>query len=165
MKTSNLFLAVTVLLACTAFAQMGQDNNAQTQTTPSTASQADTSTSPDVLVDAGQIYNDKNAGRWVGKSVTLQNVTVQDTNDSGNFWVGQDGGHRLLVVKANNDPNMKALHVKKGDVVTVSGTVQPASRYAAQATSAEKNSMHDAEKSSGVYLDANNLSISSSTRH
>jgi len=159
-KLFYLLLATGLLLVSGAFAQMGQDNSQSS----STAAQAGTM-EPEVLVDPGKIYNDKNPGNWVGKSVTLQNVMVQDTNDSGNFWVGQDGGHRLLVVKGDGDANMKALHVKKGDVVTVSGTVQPASRYAAQESSAEKGSMHDAEKSSGVYLQANNLSVSSSTRH
>ena len=48
------------------------------------------------LTDPGLIYNDKQPTRWVGQAVTLKNVTVQDTNDSGNFWVGSDGGHRLL---------------------------------------------------------------------
>jgi hypothetical protein len=157
-----LLLVTGSLLVSGAFAQTGQDNT-QPQTSP-TAGQADAS-GPDVLIDPGVIYNDKNPGHWVGKSVTLQNVTVQDTNNSGNFWIGQDGGHRLLIVKSDSDANMKALHVKKGDVVTVSGTVQPASRYAAQESSAEKGSMHDAEKSSGVYLQANNLSVNSSTRH
>jgi hypothetical protein len=158
-----LVLAAGLLLASGAAAQVGQDNSQPSSN--STAAQADNSGQPDVLIDPGAIYNDKNPGHWVGKSVTLQNVTVQDTNNNGNFWVGQDGGHRLLIVKGDNDANMKALHVKKGDVVTVSGTVQPASRYAAQETSAEKGSMHDAEKSSGVYVQANNLSVNSSTRH
>jgi hypothetical protein len=158
-----LLLATGLLLVSGAFAQTGQDN-APPSTSPS-AAQADASGQSDVLIDPGVIYNDKDPGHWVGKSITLQNVTVQDTNNSGNFWVGQDGGHRLLIVKAQSDANMKALHVKKGDVVTVSGTVQPASRYAAKETSAEKNSMHDAEKTSGVYLEANNLSVNSSTRH
>lgn len=159
-----LVLATGLLLATGAVAQTGQDQS-QPQSS-STAAQADTPNGQsDVLIDPGAIYNDKNPGHWVGKTVTLQNVTVQDTNDSGNFWVGQDGGHRLLVVKDESDANMKALHVKKGDVVTISGTVQPASRYAAKETSAEKGSMHDAEKSSGVYLQANNLSVNSSTRH
>ncbi len=162
MKTLKSFIAFAALLASTALAQTMPDT--QPQSTPGSTPQA-SDTAPNVLIDAGTIYNDKNPGNWVGKRVTLQNVTVQDTNNSGNFWVGQDGGHRLLIVKDNSDPNTKALHVKKGDVVTVTGTVQPASRYAAQETSAEKGSMHDAEKSSGVYLDASNLSVNSSTRH
>ncbi|HZQ68922.1 MAG TPA: hypothetical protein VFA68_10425 [Terriglobales bacterium] len=158
-KCFYLFMFTALVLVSGAFAQ-----DAQPQGAPS-AAQSETNPAPDVLIDPGVIYNDKHPGNWVGKSVTLQNVMVQDTNDSGNFWVGQDGSHRLLIVKADNDPNMKALHVKKGDIVTVSGTVQPASRYAADQTSAEKGSMHDAEKSSGVYLQANDLSVRSSTRH
>lgn len=164
MKVLSLLILTTgLLLACNAAAQTGQESSPPQ--TGSAAPQPDTSEQSNVLIDPGVIYNDKSPGHWVGKSVTLQNVTVQDTNNSGNFWVGQDGGHRLLVVKSDTDPNMKALHVKKGDVVTISGTVQPASRYAAQENSAEKGSMHDAEKSSGVYLQASNLSVNSSTRH
>lgn len=115
------------------------------------------------LIDPGVIYNDKNPGSWVGKSVTLKNVMVQDTNKGGNFWVGQDGHHRILVVKPDNNPNAKALQVHKGDIVTVSGTVQPASNYAARETGTHKGSMHDAEDSSGVFLQASDLSIASST--
>jgi hypothetical protein len=158
-----LLLATGLLLVSGTFAQTSQDNS-QPESSP-TAAQADNAGMSNVLIDPGVIYNDKNPGHWVGKNVTLQNVTVQDTNDSGNFWVGQDGSHRLLVVKADNNANVKAMHVKKGDVVTISGMVQPASRYAAQENSAEKGSMHDAEKSSGVYLQANDLSVNSSTRH
>lgn len=158
-----LLLATGLLLVSGAFAQTAPDNS-QPQSS-STAAQAGNTGQSNVLIDAGEIYNDKTPGHWVGKNVTLQNVTVQDTNDSGNFWVGQDGSHRLLIVKDDSNPNVKALHVKKGDVVTISGTIQPASRYAAQENSAEKGSMHDAEKSSGVYLQANDLSVNSSTRH
>jgi hypothetical protein len=118
---------------------------------------------PQQLIDPALIYNDKNPGNWVGKTVTLKNVMVQDTNKGGNFWVGQNGHHRLLVVKPENNPNARALQVHKGDIVTVTGTVQPASQYAAQETGARKGSMHDAEDSSGVFLKASDLSISSST--
>jgi hypothetical protein len=59
------------------------------------------------LVDPGVIYNDKNPGDWVGKSVTLKNVMVQDTNKGESFWVGSDNHHRLLVVKSDENPNVK----------------------------------------------------------
>lgn len=118
---------------------------------------------PQELIDPGVIYNDKNPGSWVGKTVTLKNVMVQDTNKGGNFWVGQNGHHRILVVKPEDNPNAKALQVHKGDIVTVTGTVQPASKYEAKETGARKGSMQDAESSSGVFLQASNLSVSSST--
>jgi hypothetical protein len=118
-----------------------------------------------VLVDPGVIYNQKQPGKWVGKTVTLKNVMVQDTNNSGNFWVGSDSSHRLLVVKPENNPTMSALRMHKGDVVTVSGTIQAASKYEAGKTGAEQGSMHDAENSSGVFLMADNVSITSSTQH
>ncbi|HEV2400056.1 MAG TPA: hypothetical protein VGS27_24165 [Candidatus Sulfotelmatobacter sp.] len=118
---------------------------------------------PQQLIDPALIYNDKNPGSWVGKTVTLKNVMVQDTNKGGNFWVGQNGHHRILVVKPEDNPNAKALQVHKGDIVTVTGTVQPASKYEAKETGTRKGSMQDAESSSGVFLQASNLSISSST--
>jgi len=120
---------------------------------------------PQQLIDPAVIYNDKNPGSWVGKTVNLKNVMVQDTNKGGNFWVGQDGHHRILVVKPENNPNARALEVHKGDIVTITGTVQPASQYAAKEKGVHDNSMHDAENSSGVFLQASNLSISSSTHH
>ncbi|SRR5581483_5714728 len=118
---------------------------------------------PQQLIDPAVIYNDKNPGNWVGKSVTLKNVMVQDTNKGGNFWVGQDSHHRILVVKQDSNPNVKNLQVHKGDIVTLTGTVQPASNYAASETGARKGSMHDAENSSGVFLQASDLTIASST--
>jgi hypothetical protein len=117
----------------------------------------------EMLIDPGKIYNDKQPTSWVGKPVVLQNVMIQDTNNSGNFWVGSDGHHRLLIVKQDNNPNLKAMRFHKGDVVTVSGTVQPASKYMAQETTAGTGDMHDAEKSSGVFLLADNVTIASST--
>ena len=126
--------------------------------------QSPSDSSNQVLVDPGKIYN-KNPNGWVGKSVTLQNVMVQDTNDSGDFWVGSDSHHRLLIVKPKDNPTLAAMHFKKGDVVTISGVVQPASRYAAETTSASSGSMKDADKSSGVFLLANDISVTSSTRH
>jgi hypothetical protein len=121
--------------------------------------------SPQTLIDPGDIYNAKKPGTWIGKTVTLKNVMVQDTNNSGNFWVGSDKHHRLLVVKPTSNLDMHAMRVKKGDLVTVTGEIQPASDALADKTGAEKNSMHDAENSSGVFLEANSLNIASSTGH
>ena len=50
-----------------------------------------------VLVDPAKIYN-KSPMSWVGKLVVLKNVTVEDTNDSGNFWIGSDNDHRPCCV-------------------------------------------------------------------
>jgi hypothetical protein len=117
------------------------------------------------LIDPGKIYNDKKPYDWVGKSVTLKNALVQDTNNNGNFWVGSDDHHRLLIVKPENDANLQAMRVHKGDIVTVSGVVHPASEYMAGKTSAEKGSMNDAEHSSGVFLLVDSINIASSTQH
>lgn len=118
-----------------------------------------------VLVDPGVIYNNKHSENWVGKTVTLKNVMIQDTNKTGDFWVGSDSHHRLLVTKPEDNANIKAMKFHKGDVVTISGTIQPASKYEARETGAEKGTMHDAENSSGVFLAANDISITSSTQH
>ena len=117
------------------------------------------------LIDPGKIYNASSPTEWVGKDVTLKNVTVQDTNDTGNFWVGSDGDHRLLIVKEENNPNLHALTLHKGDVVTVSGVIHPASDYMASQTTASSGSMSDAKGSSGVFLLANRIEIASSTQH
>lgn len=117
------------------------------------------------LIDPGVIYNSRKPGEWIGKTVTLKNVMVQDTNNSGNFWVGSDNHHRLLIVKPTSNLELHALRVHKGDVVTVTGDLQAASEVLADKTGAEKNSLHDAEKTSGVFLMANRLNISSSTAH
>jgi hypothetical protein len=130
------------------------ENNMNAQATSTSESQA--------LTDPGQIYNDKTPGSWMGKSITFKNVSVQDTNDDGNFWVGADSDHRLLVVKSDNDPNMKAMRLHKGDVVTISGVVQAASKPIAEKTGASAGSMMDAMKGSGLFLLANNISIASS---
>lgn len=119
---------------------------------------------PVQLVDPGKIYNENPMG-WVGKSVVLKNALVQDTNNSGNFWVGLDNDHRLLVVKEKDNANLKAMNLHKGDIVTITGTVEAASKYMAQTTSAEKGSMQDAQNSSGVFLMANELNVDSSTHH
>lgn len=129
------------------------------------AGQQDNSGQPQTLIDPGVIYNTKEAGTWVGKTVTLKNVTVQDTNKDGNFWVGSDGHHRLLVVKPTSNLDMHALRTKKGDIVTVTGQIEAASEAEAQKTGAEKGSMKDAENSSGVCLIANHINIASSTQH
>src|SRR5690349_5389874 len=71
------------------------------------------------LIDPGVIYNARKPGEWIGKTVTLKNVMVQDTNDTGNFWVGSDRHHRLLIVKPTSNLELHALRVHKGDVVTV----------------------------------------------
>lgn len=117
------------------------------------------------LIDPGVIYNSRRPGEWIGKTVTLKNVMVQDTNDTGNFWVGSDSQHRLLIVKPTSDLELHSLRVHKGDVVTVTGNLQAASEVLADKTGAEKNSLHDAEKTSGVFLMANRVNISSSTSH
>lgn len=153
-------LATGLLLAGAAVAQSAPESGGQMNTQASSAD----SSQPVVLVDPGKIYNE-NPTSWVGKNVTLQNVMVQDTNDGGNFWVGSDSHHRLLVVKPEDNPNLKAMRFHKGDVVVVTGTIQPASKFAAQTTTASKGSMHDAADSSGVFLMANSISITSSTHH
>jgi hypothetical protein len=127
--------------------------------------QGNNTAEPQQLIDPGVIYNAKSPGTWVGKSVTLKNVTVQDTNDSGNFWVGSDGHHRLLVVKSSSNLDLHALRLRKGDIVTVTGVIDAASDAMSQKTGAEKGSMRNAEKSSGVFLLANNVQIKSSTEH
>lgn len=155
----------------TTVPQSAQPANSATQSGTTSSSTATTGVpgtvastgQPEILIDPGKIYNDKQPISWVGKPVILQNVMVQDTNDTGNFWVGSDGHHRLLIVKQDNNPNLKAMRFHKGDIVTIQGTIQPASKYMAQQTTASDNSMHDAEKSSGVFLLADNVTVASST--
>ncbi len=169
-KSLVLFAALLLMVPVSLLAQnlpASQDNQSMpnSQSNMGNNSQQNTANNsePQRLIDPAVIYNDKNPGSWVGKNVELKNVMVQDTNKGGNFWVGQDSHHRILVVKADSNPNMRALQVHKGDIVTVTGTVQPASMYAARETGTHKNSMNDAENSSGVFLQANDLSIASST--
>lgn len=170
-KLLVLLTALAVMLPVGLLAQnmpASPDNQNMPQNSPSNMSNNGQQNNaengqPQQLIDPAVIYNDKNPGSWVGKTVTLKNVMVQDTNKGGNFWVGQDGHHRILVVKEESDPNVKALQVHKGDIVTLTGTVQPASTYAARETGTHKNSMNDAENSSGVFLQASELSIASST--
>ncbi len=124
-----------------------------------------TNQEPQTLIDPGVIYNSKQAGTWIGKSVTLKNVTVEDTNKSGNFWVGSDGHHRLLIVKPTSNLELNALRVHKGDIVTITGQIEAAAEALSDKTGAEKGSLHDAESTSGVFLLANSVHIASSTRH
>src|SRR5205814_8945504 len=158
-RTAFLTLLALGLLVGTGLAQATEPSGSAGNMNAQTAS---TSDSQQALTDPGQIYNDKTPASWTGKSVTFKNVSVQDTNDDGNFWVGADSDHRLLVVKSENDPNLKAMRFHKGDVVTISGVVQAASKPMAQKTGAHSGSMLDAMKSSGVFLLANNISIASS---
>lgn len=171
-RTKGLLLTIALLfctsLLCTsAFAQstsndqgaMAPDSNQNAAQTMNNDQQG-----PIELVDPGKIYNENPMG-WVGKSVVLKNAMVQDTNKSGNFWVGLNNGHRLLVVKQKGNDNLKAMTLHKGDVVTVSGTVQAASRYMAETSTAEMGSMQDAQKGAGVFLMANELNVDSSTHH
>ncbi len=149
-------LAAASFTAATAVAQDSMSN-----TTPQTNNSMSASGQYQEITDLGMIENSKSASDWVGKSVTLRNAAVQDTNNDGNFWVGRDGGHRILIVKPENNPTASAIRVHKGDVVTVSGVVQPASKYQATVSSASKGSMHDAEKTSGVFVMADNIQVDS----
>ena len=156
MKRMAIVAIACLAMMCTgAFAQSGTESS----TMPSGS---DNSQASVTLVDPAKIYSEQPMS-WVGKSVTLQNVAVQDTNDAGSFWVGTDNGHRLLIVRQKDNDNLKATKVHKRDVVTVSATVEAASRYLAKETSAESGSMHDAEKTSGVFVLANSLTVDSST--
>jgi hypothetical protein len=161
MGISRSFVLLAALSACLLPATLMAQNMPATDQSQNSVDNGQNQ----VLVDPGVIYNNKHSGDWVGKTVTLKNVMVQDTNKSGNFWVGSDGHHRLLVTKPEDNANIKAMKFHKGDVVTVTGTIQPASKYEAGETGAEKGSMHDAENSSGVFLAANDISITSSTQH
>jgi hypothetical protein len=162
--------------ATTPGTTQSQSTTTPSTTTPATSGQgvateapAGQSTMPgstgetQVLIDPGKIYNDKTPTAWIGKSVELRNVMVQDTNDSGNFWVGLEGKHRLLVAKQPDDPNQQALRIHKGDVVNITGVVEPATDEWAQKVKADMGSMHDAHGGAGVFLFASNVSIASST--
>jgi hypothetical protein len=157
--------AGALMLATFSVAQNGTSNDqgamAPNQSMNS-AQQSAAQGEPMQLVDPAKIYNE-NPMSWVGKSVVLKNVTVQDTNNTGNFWIGSDNDHRLLVVKQKGNANLKAMTLHKGDVVTLTGTVQAASRYMAEDSSASSGSMHDAQNSSGVFLLANDVNVDSST--
>lgn len=143
-----------------------QQANASNSQANSAASQTNSGDQqPQTLIDPGAIYNSKEAGTWIGKSVTLKNVNVQDTNKTGNFWVGSDDHHRLLIVKASSNLQLNSMRVHKGDIVTISGNIRAASEAMSEKTGAEKGSMRDAENSSGVFLLANSVNIESSTEH
>ena|SRR5512146_1262232 len=163
--TGIALLVIGLMLTVSLSAQTGTSNE-QAATSSNNAADSGQGTStqgePMVLVDPAKIYNESPMS-WVGKSVVLKNVTVQDTNDSGNFWIGSDNDHRLLVVKKESNDNLRAITLHKGDVITVTGQVQAASRYKAGTTTASSGSMHDAEKTSGVFLLADQLHVDSST--
>jgi len=142
-----------------------QQPNATQQQNPEQPSNSGAEQQGQTLIDPGVIYNARKPGEWIGKTVTLKNVMVQDTNDTGNFWVGSDHHHRLLIVKPTSNLELHSLRVHKGDVVSVTGELQAASEVLADKTGAGKNSLHDAEKTSGVFLMANRVNISSSTSH
>ena len=129
-----------------------------------TAQEQNDSQSPTVLVDPGKIYN-MDPTSWVGKRVTLQNVMVEEADKTGNFWIGSDKNHRLLIVKSKENPNLVAKSFHKGDVVTIDGTIHPAGDIEAQETSASNGKMKKARQTSGVFLLANDVDIASSTQH
>lgn len=158
------FLMTGLLLTAVAFAQTSPSNDEAARTNDARNSAQGTTArgEPMVLVDPAKIYNESPMS-WVGKSVLLKNMTVEDTNNSSNFWIGSDNDHRLLVVKKEGNDNLKAMTLHKGDVVTVTGIVQAASRYQAAETTAASGSMHDAEKTSGVFVLADQLHVDSST--
>lgn len=158
------FVVAGLLLTVSSFAQTSPSNDegAKTNNAGNSAQGTTAQDQPMVLVDPAKIYNESPMS-WVGKSVVLKNVTVEDTNNSGNFWVGTDNDHRLLIVKKEGNDNLKAMTVHKGDVITIAGVVQAASRYKADQTTARSGSMHDAEKTSGVFLLADKLHVDSST--
>lgn len=163
--TGTALLVIVLMLTVSSFAQPGTSNEPSATSSNNAADSgqvASTLDEPIVLVDPAKIYNESPM-RWVGKSVVLKNVTVEDTNDSGNFWIGSDNDHRLLVVKKGSNDNLRAITVHKGDVITVAGQVQAASRYKSSQTTASSGSMHDAEKTSGVFLLADQLHVDSST--
>jgi len=119
---------------------------------------------PVVLVDPGKIYN-QDPTSWVGKNVVLQNVMVQDADKAGNFWVGLDKNHRLLIVKSKDNPNLLAKIFHKGDIVTIDGKIHPAGDIEAQETDASNGKMKKARQTSGVFLLAHDVNIASSTQH
>jgi len=165
MKIRNVPLAIALLvvgltLSTTVCAQSSSPNGQGA--TGNDGANAPSNGDATVLIDPAKIYNENPMG-WVGKAVILQNVTVEDTNNSGAFWVGSDNDHRILVVKQQDNDNLKAMTFHKGDVVTITGTVEAASRYMAQEKSAEPGSMHDAQKTSGVFVLATKLYVASST--
>jgi hypothetical protein len=165
-------LTMGLLIGISAVAQNQnmQDQNGSQVTPPSsqgsTADQGNQNSAqqPVVLVDPGKIYN-QDPTSWVGKRVVLQNVMVQDADKAGNFWVGSDKDHRLLIVKSKDNPNLLAKIFHKGDIVTIDGTIHPAGEIEAEETNASNNKMKKARESSGVFLLAQDVNIASSTQH
>lgn len=168
-----MLLTMGLLSGISAVAQ-NQDQNGS-QPTPPASQQPDqgsmagqenqnSAQQPIVLVDPGKIYN-KDPTAWVGKKVILQNVMVQDADKAGNFWIGSDKGHRLLIVKSKDNPNLLAKIFHKGDIVTIDGTIHPAGDIEAQETNASNSKMKKARDSSGVFLLAQDVNIGSSTQH
>jgi hypothetical protein len=171
MKIRNISMAIALMVVgltlSTTVCAASSSSNVQgaTANDGANAAQSTSNTSNSdatVLIDPAKIYNENPMG-WVGRAVILQNVTVEDTNNSGAFWIGSDNDHRILVVKQPDNDNLKAMSFHKGDVVTITGTVEAASRYMAQEKSAESGSMHDAQKTSGVFVLATKLYVASST--
>lgn len=177
-------LAIGLLLGTLAFAQTTnpQDQNSPQATSPNNPqngqenmpqgnsaqgmqnNESQNNAEPVVLVDPGKIYN-QDPTSWVGKKVELKNVMVQDADKAGNFWIGSDKSHRLLVVKGRNNANLLAKEFHKGDIVTIDGTIHPAGDVEAQETNAANGKMKSARKSSGVFLLADDVNIASSTQH
>ena len=177
----GLLLAVVLALAAMAVAQTDtsqppnsppattNDNNGMNGQNNMPASQANSNDTmqnnePIVLVDPGKIYN-QDPTSWVGKRVELQNVMVEDADKAGNFWVGRDNDHRLLVVKDKSNPDLNAKEFHKGDIVTIDGTIHPAGEVEAQEMDTQHGNMKKARHSSGVFLLADDVKIASSTEH
>jgi len=173
---SCILLTIGLLFGISAVAQNQnmQDQNGSQATSPanqqpnqgSMAGQESQKSAqqPIMIVDPGKIYN-QDPTSWVGKQVILQNVMVQDADKAGNFWVGSDKDHRLLIVKSKDNPNLLAKIFHKGDIVTIDGTIHPAGDIEAAETNASNNKMKRARESSGVFLLAHDVNIASSTQH
>ena len=144
--------------------QPDQNNMPGSQRNPAQENQSQYNGQPIVLIDPGKIYN-QDPTSWVGKKVELKNVMVEDADKAGNFWVGSDKSHRLLIVKSKNNPNLEAKEFHKGDIVTIDGTIHPAGEMEAQETNASTGKMNKARKTSGVFLLADDVNIASSTQH
>lgn len=89
---------------------------------------------------------------------------VEDADKAGNFWVGSDKNHRLLIVKSKNNPNLMVKEFHKGDIVTIDGTIHPAGDIETQETNASNGKMKKARSTSGVFLLADDVNIASSTQ-
>ena len=151
-RLSLCLISLGLMLGGVAVAQTVQPANA-----PQTPRVTTRNVQPRVVTDVNSILA-KNATHWLGKMFTLKNVKVEDTNDTGNFWVGPNDDHRLLVVKKYTGPIVD-IKVHTGAIVTVTGTIEPASKFEATASSASQDSMGDARDSSGVFLLADKMTI------